>query len=160
MILLSLNIRGVGGSHKLASVCCLFILNRPDIIFFQETLLDESREIYFLKKLKPLWYSTVVSSVGKLGCLLVDWDPDKFDLKPYIFCGGLLVTGFSLEIKEKLSFLNVYGPCSDMKVFWQKVGDRGILSLKNLIVSGDFNFTLNEGEIWGESSHPNPLALF
>jgi hypothetical protein len=29
-----------------------------------------------------------------------------------------------------------------------------------LIVSGDFNFTLNEGEIWGERSHPDPLALF
>jgi hypothetical protein len=25
---------------------------------------------------------------------------------------------------------------------------------------GDFNFTLNEGEIWGESGHPDPLALF
>jgi hypothetical protein len=76
----------------------------------------------------------VVSSVGKSGGLLVAWDPDKFDLKPYICCGGLLVTGFNLELKEHLSFLNVYGPCSDRKVFWQKVGDRGILSLKNLIV--------------------------
>jgi len=55
------------------------------------------------------------------------------------------VTGTNFELKEQLSFLNVYGPCSDRKVFWQKVWDRGLLSLKNLIVSGNFNFTLNEG---------------
>jgi hypothetical protein len=28
--------------------------------------------------------------------------------------------------------------------------DRGLFSHKNLIVVGDFNFTLSEGEIWGE----------
>jgi hypothetical protein len=114
----------------------------------------------FFSKLKPTWYSAAVSSVGKSGGLLVAWDPEKFKLKPYICCGGLLVAGISLELKEKLSFLNVYGPCSDKKTFWQKLGDRGILSIKNLIVVGDFNFTLNEGEIWGESGIPDPLALF
>jgi hypothetical protein len=147
MILLSINIKGVGGSHKLASVRRLFLLNCPNIIFFQETLVDESRSRSFLTKLKPSWYSTDVSSVGKSRGLLVAWDPNKFYIKPYICYGGILVIGFNLELKEKLFFLNVYGPCSDRKVFWQKVGDRGILSLKNLIVSGDFNFTLNEGEI-------------
>jgi hypothetical protein len=129
-------------------------------LFFQKILVDESRARSFLMKLKLLWYSVVVSSVGKSRGLLVAWDPDKFKLKPYICCGGLLVTGISLELKEQLSFLNVYGTCSDKKFFWQKLGDRGILSLKNLTVSGDFNFTMNEGEIWGESGHPDPLALF
>jgi len=90
----------------------------------------------------------------------VAWDPEKFELKPYICCGGLLVTGISLELKEQLSFLNVYGPCSDKKDCWQKLGDRGIMSIKILIVAGDFNFTLNEGEIWGESGIPDLLSLF
>jgi len=147
MILLSLNVRGVGGSQKLASVRHLLLLNRPTIIFFHETLVDESRARSFLSKLKPSWYSAIVSSFGRSGGLLVAWDLDKFDLKPYICYGGLLVIGTSLELKEQLSFLNVYGLCNDRKFFWQKVWDRGLLSLKNLIVSGDFNFTLNEGEI-------------
>jgi hypothetical protein len=110
--------------------------------------------------LKPEWYSVVVSSVGISGGLLVAWDPDKFDLNPYICCGGLQLTGYSFDLKEQLSFLNVYGTCSDRKVFWKKVKDRGILSQQNLIVVGDFNFTLTEGESWGTSSQPDPLALF
>jgi len=160
MILLSLNIRGVGGSKKLSYVRRLLLLIQPDIIFFQETLVDESRARTFFSKLNPTWYSTAVSSVGKLGGLLVAWDPKNFKLRPYICCGGLLVTGISFELKEQLLFLNVYGPYSDIIFFWQKLGDRGILSIKNLIVVGEFNFTLNEGDIWGESGLPDPLALF
>jgi len=38
----------------------------------------------------------------------------------------------------------------DRKAFWEKVGDRGILSLKNMVVARNFNFTFHEGEIWGE----------
>jgi len=86
-----------------------------------------------------------VISVGKSGGLLVAWDPSKFDLKHYVCCGGLIVTGSSYELREKISFLNVYGPCSDRKTLWEKIGDRGILSPKHLIVAGDFNFTMSEG---------------
>jgi exonuclease III len=43
MILLSLNIRGVGGPLKLPSLHRLLIVNKPDIIFFQETLVDEEK---------------------------------------------------------------------------------------------------------------------
>jgi hypothetical protein len=32
---------------------------------------------------------------------------------------------------------------------------RGLLSLKNMIVAGDFNFTLCEGEIWGDAAQLN-----
>jgi hypothetical protein len=35
-----------------------------------------------------------------------------------------------------------------------------LLSQENLIMAGDFNFTLAEGEIWGSSRIANPLAPF
>jgi hypothetical protein len=91
MILLSLNLRGVGGSHKLASVRRLFHQYQPEIIFFQETLVDELRARSFLHRLKPEWYTTAVSSAGRSGGLLVAWDPEKFDLRPYVCCGGYCV---------------------------------------------------------------------
>jgi len=43
----------------------------------------------------------------------------------------------------------VYGSWSDRETLWEKIGDRGILSLKHMIVAGAFNFSMNEGEIWG-----------
>jgi hypothetical protein len=160
MILLSINLRGVGGPQKIASVRRLLNNTLPDIILVQETLVDEVRARSFLSTLRPDWYTATVSSVGKSGGLLVSWDPSKLDLKSYICCGGLLLTGTSFELKKQISFLNVYGPCIDRKDFWEKVGDRGILSLKNMVVAGDFNFTLHEGEIWGEAAQPDQLALF
>ena len=70
------------------------------------------------------------------------------------------MTATRFELKVQISFLNIYGPCIDKKAFWEKVGDRGILSLKNITVTGDFNFTLHEGEIWGEATQTDQLALF
>jgi len=40
MILISLNIRGVGGLLKLASLRRLLDKHRPTVIFLQETLVD------------------------------------------------------------------------------------------------------------------------
>jgi endonuclease/exonuclease/phosphatase family metal-dependent hydrolase len=71
-----------------------------------------------------------------------------------------LLTGFNHELKRQLTFLNVYGPCTDRRNFWQKIKERDLLSQENLIMAGDFNFTLAEGEIWGSSRTTDPLVPF
>jgi exonuclease III len=43
MILLTLNVRGVGGSLKTASVRRILTKVNPDIIFLQETLVAEEK---------------------------------------------------------------------------------------------------------------------
>jgi exonuclease III len=48
MILLSLNIRGVGGSLKFPSLRRLLSNTKPDIIFFQETLVPEEKARKFM----------------------------------------------------------------------------------------------------------------
>jgi len=150
MLLLSLNIKGVGGPQKTSSMRRLLNKTIPDIIFVQETLVDEMRARSFMSTLRVDWYTCAVSLVEKSWGLLVAWDPSKFDLKSYMCCGGLLLTSTSFELKQQFSFLNVYGTYIDKKALWEKVGDRGLLSLKNMVVAEDFNFTLNEGEIWGD----------
>jgi len=54
----------------------------------------------------------VVSSLGRSGGLLVAWDPEKFVLKPFISCSGIMLSGYNNELKRHLTFLNVYGPCT------------------------------------------------
>jgi hypothetical protein len=160
MILLSLNLRGVEGLHKLVSMRRLLNNTLSHIILVKETLVDELRAKSFMSTLRLAWYTATVSSVGKSEGLLVAWDPSKLDLKYYICCGGILLTCTNLELKKHISFLNVYGPCIDRKDLWEKVGDTGILYLKNMVVARDFNFTLHEGEIWGEAVQSNQLNLF
>jgi exonuclease III len=71
MILLSLNIRGVGGTLKSASLQRLLRRTSPDIIFLQETMVEGSKARAFMNYFRPTWLSCVVSSVGTLGGLLV-----------------------------------------------------------------------------------------
>jgi hypothetical protein len=83
MIFLSLNIRGVGGILKSASLRRLLRRNSPDIIFLQETLVEEKKARAFMNSFRPSWLSCVVSSVGSSGGLLVSWDPKKFDIMSF-----------------------------------------------------------------------------
>jgi exonuclease III len=53
MLLLSLNLRGIGGTLKAASVCRLLDRTRPDIVFLQETLVHEQKARDFMHYLRP-----------------------------------------------------------------------------------------------------------
>jgi hypothetical protein len=130
----------------------------PDIIFLQETLVDGTKVRTFLNKFCPNWHTCTASSSGTSGGLAVSWDPTKFTLVPYLCCGGILLTGTSLWNDQSITLLNMYGPCSDIKLFWDKVAASGLLDHTNLIVVGDLNFTTNVGEVWGSSTSLDPLA--
>jgi hypothetical protein len=83
-----------------------------------------------------------------------------FDIFPFLCCGGILLTGTCLELNMSISLLNVYGPCVDRKLFWEKVVDRGLLAHRNLILAGDLNLTCDVGEMWGDTTHLDPLSTF
>ena len=100
MLLLSLNIRGMGGILKLASVRGVLDKVQPNIIFLQETLVHVEKSRAFFHILRPKWHCCAVNSVGKLGGLLVSWDPNFFELFPYLTCGGMLLTCTDMESKR------------------------------------------------------------
>jgi hypothetical protein len=77
------------------------------------------------------------------------WDPSKFELEPFLSCGGILLTSTYCENKRKLTLLNVYGSFTDRITLWDKVSSLGLLAGTNLIVVGEFNLTLNVDEVWG-----------
>jgi exonuclease III len=75
MILLSCNIRGVGGPLKQASFRRLLDQTHPTIIFLQETMVAASVARDFMQLFRPSWLTCAASSVGTSGGLLVSWDP-------------------------------------------------------------------------------------
>jgi hypothetical protein len=160
MLLLSLNIRGTGGVLKLASFWGLLDKVRPNIVFLQKTLVHAEKYCAFFNLLRPRWHCCAVNSMGKSGGLLVSWDPNYFELIPYLTCGGMLLTGLNLESKRHISFLNIYGPCSERKPFWERLEKFGLLAKKNLVLVGDLNLTLSYGDIWGGTHTLGTLARF
>jgi hypothetical protein len=160
MLLLSLNIMGMGGILKLAFVRGLLDKVQPNIVFLQETLVHAEKEHAFFNLLRPPWHYCAVNSVGKSGGIFISWDSNSFELMPYLTCGRLLVTGLDLQSNRQLSLLNIYGSCSDRKLFLERLEKSGLLAQKNLVLDGDLNFTLSSEEIWGGIHTLGTLASY
>jgi hypothetical protein len=111
MLLLSLNLRGIGGTLKLASVRRVLDKTRHEIVLFQETMVLAGKARDFMFTLRPNWLCCVVNSDGSSGGLLVSWDPNFFYLSPYLTCGGILLSGSYLATRRQINILNTYGPC-------------------------------------------------
>jgi hypothetical protein len=112
MLVLSLNLRGTRGVLKLASVHSVLERTRPNIVFFQETLVSAGKVRCFFQILRSKWLVCAVNSVGTSGGLLAAWDPSFFNLVPYLTCGGILLTGYYLGSKRFYNLLNTYGLCT------------------------------------------------
>jgi hypothetical protein len=122
MLILSLNVRGVGGTLKITSVHRLLDHTSPDIIFFQETLVNEQKARDFVHLFRPSWVSSSVISLGTSGGLVVAWDPSLYTLTPFLTVGGILLTGLSLINNREIALLNLYGPCKDQKSLLEYTG--------------------------------------
>jgi hypothetical protein len=70
MLFLSLNLRGTGGVLKLSLVRSVLERTRPNIVFFQETLVNADKVRCFFQLLRPKWLVCAVNSVGTFGGLL------------------------------------------------------------------------------------------
>jgi hypothetical protein len=160
MVLLSLNIRGLGGPLKASTFRRLLSHISPDIIFLQETLVDGQKTRFFLNMFCPDWITCSVNSLGTSGGLAAAWDSNKFDLVPFLRRRGILLTGFCRWNNLQRNLLNTYGPCLHRKLFWDTVESSGLLDFQNLIIADDLNFTTSLGEMWGHSAAKDPLTDF
>jgi hypothetical protein len=83
-----------------------------------------------------------------------------FKLNPFLNVGRILLTGIRLPDKRRIYFLNVYGPCTGNRKFWENMDAKGLLALGDLILAENLNFTTSTEEVWGASTLTDPLAVF
>ena len=80
------------------------------------------------------------------------------DLWAFKTCVGLLLRGWIKGFDVLLHLLNVYGPYSHRIYLWDNVKSYGLLSLPNLFLGGDLNFTWSAKEVWGSGRVVDPLS--
>jgi hypothetical protein len=101
MILMSYNLCGVGGAPKLLNLKRLLQSVNPDIIFLQETMVDNVKEKYFFMKCYPNWDCVEIDSNGLSGGLISGWNPMKEDLQAFQICAGIMLEGRLKDLSNK-----------------------------------------------------------
>ena len=160
MCILSLNIRGLGGSTKQKSLHLLLSSLSPDLVLLQETMTSPYPALFSFSKICPGWEFCALSSNGLSGEVLTGWNPKLFKCKAYQTVAGILLKATLRGFALKLSILNCYGPYHNHDSFWNAVASGGLLSLPNLILAGDLNITLSASEIWGSKALLDPLSPY
>ena len=138
MKILSLNVRGMGGSTKQKILHHLLTSVSPELILLQGTMSSTYPALLAFSKLHPGWEFCAISSKGLSG-----WNPLKVQSKAYKTMAGILIKASFRGSHFSLSILNCYGPYLNRDVFWNATARGGLLSLPNLILPGDLNLTLN-----------------
>jgi hypothetical protein len=160
MIVISLNIRGVGGAPKSLSLKRLFDLVKPYLVMIQETMVDGFNEREVFSKKFPAWDFYAVDSKGFFGGLLSAWNTKKSNFNAFLTPAGILLEGFVKKINKNLKLINCYGPYADRQSFWNTIKNDGILKESNLILGNDLNFTISARETWGNNARSDPLDSY
>ena len=147
MRILSLNVRGLGGSTKQKSLRHLIKSLSPNLVLLQETMTSSYPTLFAFSKLCPGWEFCALNSNGLSGGILSGWNPKILRCKAYQTFAGVLLKASFRGSSFSLSILNCYGPYLNRDTFWNAVASGGLLSLPNLILAGDLNLTLNASEI-------------
>jgi len=98
---------------------------------------------------------------GHSGCLDIGCNTKTIKVvNSWGFESGLGLNIHSEEIGLEVTILNLYGPYQERAPFWEALGHKSFLKCEKLILGGDLNFALGEGESWGTSARPDPLIYF
>ena len=160
MHFLTLNVRGLGGLAKQKILRHLISSLSPDVILLQETMTSIYAALFAFSKLCPGWEFCAIKAKGLSGGILSGWNPKLLRCKAFHTVAGILLKASLKSSPLELSILNCYGPYNNRDSFWNVVAAGGLLSLPNLILVGDLNFTLNASEIWGSKALLDPLGPY
>jgi len=160
MIILSLNLRGFGGTIKISSLKALLSGTKPDIVFLQETLVSSDKAIKLFLQCAPSWNAVALNPSGRYDGLLSGWNLDFAELSAFDTLAGIYMEGMTKMSTIKVKLLNCYAPYKDMEQFWLPILHSSLLNEEGLIIGRYLNFTLSSKEVWGSSTRLDPLTDF
>jgi len=118
MIILSFNIHGFGGPLKIASLKELLNRINPNIVFFQETLVNGDKAKCMFLQCLPSWNVVAMDPYGRSGGLLSRWNLSCVELYAFDTFAGIYLEGRFKQLANKVKLLNCYAPYKDRELFW------------------------------------------
>lgn len=137
MKILSLNLRGFGGTSKKLSLKRLIRRLDPDIIMLQETMVVGSKTIEALNYILKDWCISTLDSNGIFGGTCVVWNPCKASFNTYLSSARIVMEKKLQGWNQSVKIINCYGPYSHRKEFWLQILEDGFLCDPFVIVGGD-----------------------
>ena len=93
MILVSINIRGLGSGPKEHALQRVIECVCPDIVLIQETMLCDEKSHEIFSSLMPYWDMYSSDFIGLQGDLLYSWNPKVSNFDAYHSGGGIILDG-------------------------------------------------------------------
>jgi exonuclease III len=122
MIIISLNVRGLGGSYKKMSPKRLMIAQyKPKIILIQETMCERRKVEGILSSFLKHWNFPSLDSNGKYEGLVIGCNNSLSLTSSYVFNAILFIELWSMELGKTFSVINMDGPYEDKKPLWDKL---------------------------------------
>ena len=107
----------------------------------------------FILSILKDWECCALDADGISIGLVAAWNPSTCSLKPFRTCVAIMLEGEVQGFEKHLHLLNVYAPYKERRKFWDRIDVSGLLSLENLVITGDINLTLHSFENWELSIH-------
>lgn len=144
------NCRGLGSKGKEEAMRNLIMTENPDLVLIQETKMEEKEFLHSSKKFWNKGGTKAISARGASGGLGTLWNAAKLKLMAEKQNTHWLLTKFQhQDSKEIFTLFNVYAPINsgEKKFCWDSLRDMAEEEeLENIIIAGDLNITLSQGE--------------
>lgn len=117
MIILSLNVRGVGGAHKQQVLVTLFSVYSPNIVLLQEIMCLGSKSIDILSTLLKTWNLCSIDIEGLSRGLVTGWNSNVTAISTHFIPVGIILEGEAKDWGKIFNIVNLYAPYGDRGVF-------------------------------------------
>lgn len=110
MILISLNIRGLGASHKTHFLKDIILSHCPTLVLIQETMVSKETLWESLLKMCSDWFVCATSASGLSSGLAILWNPREIKLEAYLSCVGMILSSYVKGNHSRIGIVNSYAP--------------------------------------------------